>query len=58
MRPRTTASPVPLPLYVDHPQARQLQKMSQLLDAHPEMERMVLDDLVRGLVAPSRDEME
>ena len=41
-------------LYVTHPQARQLQKMSRLLDAHPEMEELVLQDLVRDLKEPDQ----
>ncbi len=41
MRPNITLTPVALPLFVNHPQARQYQKMSQLLDIHPEMEALV-----------------
>ena len=54
MRPNITSAPVPLPLYVHHPQAREYQKMSQLLDAHPETEEMVLKDLLHELKEPGQ----
>lgn len=54
MRPPITAVPPPMPLLVNHPQARQYQKMSQLLDAHPEIEAQVRQDLVRGLKEPDQ----
>lgn len=54
MRPEITSAPVALPLYVNHPQARQYQLMSQLLDAHPEVEELVLRDLLRDLKEPGQ----
>jgi IS5 family transposase len=54
MRPLVTSNAVPLPLYVNLPQARQYQRMSQLLDVHPEMEELVRQDLVRGLKEPDQ----
>jgi IS5 family transposase len=39
---------------VNHPQARQYQKMSQLLDAHPEIEAQVRQDLVHRLKEPNQ----
>src|ERR1700722_6837605 len=54
MRPHITLTPVTIPLFVNHPQARQYQKMSQLLDAHPEIETLVREDLLRNLKEPDQ----
>ena len=54
MRPRIAPAPQLMPLYVNRPQARHLRQMSKMLDVHPEMEELVLKDLVRGLKEPEQ----
>ena len=54
MRPKIAPASPLMPLYVNRPQARHLRQMSKTLDAHPEMEELVLKDLVRGLKEPEQ----
>lgn len=54
MRPTKTPPPFDLPLSVNHQRARELLTISQVLDAHPELETLVLQDLIRGLVLPEQ----
>lgn len=54
MRPKIAPAPQLMPLYVNRSQARQLRQMSKTLDAHPEMEELVLKDLIRGLKEPEQ----